>query len=121
MLTTDQSPLVKGASGAPKKPTTRWVKVQRAFGIGGKFSHKVGDVIELEARLAAELITSNKVLPVDKPIVAPAAPAAAPATAEALTSDGKTPSGLRADGQVSGSNRGARQSSASTAQPTKES
>lgn len=66
-LTTLGSPLVVGGAVPQtnketkmEKPTTRSVRVLRAFFAGGKL-HKVDSVAEIDLRLAAEMRNANKV------------------------------------------------------------
>lgn len=60
------------ASFTTAAPAKRWVRLVRTF-VGS--TAKVGDVVELEGRFAAELIAANKVVPAAEPVVAVPAPA----------------------------------------------
>jgi hypothetical protein len=93
-LTQANTPALVGGSarGAQAVPRKRWVKVLRAF-IGADC--KPGDVVELDARFAGELITANKAIAAEKPVTPIARPAVEP-----LTSDGIAPSGQAADGHT---------------------
>lgn len=73
MLSASGSTLVAGSTPAPM--ATKHIEVLRPFFMGGK-PLKVGVVVEIDSKLAAELVHANKAKivdapkPVEKPIVA---------------------------------------------------
>lgn len=80
LLTANQSPLVGGTASSAAKATAkrRCVLVTRSFLHQGKAT-EVGSVIELDARVAFEVFTSNKAVPSEGP------PSAPPGKSEAAT------------------------------------
>lgn len=67
-LTTQQSPLV-GGTGAHAMATSspkRWVLAERGFMVAGRPVER-GAVVELDARLAVELMAAHKVVPAPAP------------------------------------------------------